>query len=165
MFQIREMDKLKDFDYWLETTFQSFKITYCEENNATEEEARKTFQDFYAKEKKAMDPNNPQYSIFIAESEKGENSGILWLQIRDDFDLIQESLAWIVNVFVEPHFRKQGLASKFIALAEDWSKEQGLSNLAFHVAKSNNVARRFYEHHGFEQIYSEGNSCFYNKKI
>ena len=165
MFQIHEMNYKNDFDYWLESTFQGFKITYCEDNNATEEEARKVFQEFYIKEKKAMNPINPDYSIFIAESEEGEYAGILWMQIRDDFPLIKEKLAWMVNIFVEQQYRKQGLASEFIILAEDWSIKHHLRTIAFHVAKSNQIARKFYEHHNFELFHSEGNSCFYQKKI
>ncbi len=165
MFNIRNMDTKKDKEYWLETTFQGYAITYCQEGDKTEKDAREAFETFCKRERELMDPDNPEFSIFIVESEDKEYAGILWMQRRNDFSLYQGTLAWICNIFIEPKFRKQGLATRLMELAESWTTDAGLHLIALHVATSNTSARRLYENRGFSLLKLEGGSCYYQKII
>jgi GNAT superfamily N-acetyltransferase len=52
----------------------------------------------------------------------------------------------ILNVFVEPEFRRQGLARQLIEHALDWSREQRLTSVVLHASKA---GRPLYERLGF----------------
>jgi len=52
----------------------------------------------------------------------------------------------ILNVFVEPEFRRQGLARQLIERVLEWSREQRLASVVLHASKA---GRPLYEELGF----------------
>lgn len=61
---------------------------------------------------------------------------------------IRTQRAVILNVYVEPEFRRQGLARRLMLLIIMWLKEQGFSSVALHAGAD---GRPLYEQLGFQQ--------------
>ena len=52
----------------------------------------------------------------------------------------------ILNVFVEPEFRRQGLARQLIERALEWARDERLTSIVLHASKA---GRPLYEQLGF----------------
>ena len=165
MFDVRKIDCKEDYEYWLETTYAGFSITYGQNGMLAEEEIRNRFEDFCNKEKEVMNPAKSDYTIFVIETKEREYAGILWLQEREKFLDYQGSIAWICNIYIEPEYRKRGLATEMLELAEKWAKKLGLQHIALHVAKTNVKARRLYEKNHYDLVSEKEGSCYYKKLI
>lgn len=55
--------------------------------------------------------------------------------------------AWILNIYVEPHHRKKGLARNITKALIDWCKENGFQSVALHASE---YGRALYEKLGFQ---------------
>jgi len=60
----------------------------------------------------------------------------------------QTKRAYLLNVYTEPEFRRQGLARKLTDIAMEWTRAQGFKVLWLHASHS---GRPLYESMGFEQ--------------
>lgn len=54
--------------------------------------------------------------------------------------------AWILNIYVEPEYRRQGLARTIIETLINWCKENGFQSVALHASE---YGRSLYEKLGF----------------
>ena len=55
---------------------------------------------------------------------------------------------YVLNLFVEPEWRGQGIATRLMAAAEETFRQRGLSYAMLHATKQ---ARPMYEQHGWTQ--------------
>ena len=53
------------------------------------------------------------------------------------------------TLFVDPTFRRQGIAKRLLIEAEGWARSQGVSEMILIVKKSNSAALRLYEKMGY----------------
>jgi GNAT superfamily N-acetyltransferase len=54
--------------------------------------------------------------------------------------------AWILNIYVEPAYRRQGFARTIMAALIDWCKENGFQSVSLHASE---YGRNLYEKLGF----------------
>jgi ribosomal protein S18 acetylase RimI-like enzyme len=92
----------------------------------------------------------PGNAIFIAEAESGERLGVLWFGVNRN-PLTGEDEAWIYNISVVPHGRRQGVGARLMAHAEAHARRGGFRTLGLMVSAHNDPARRLYARHGFEE--------------
>ncbi len=55
---------------------------------------------------------------------------------------------WIINVYTDPEFRRQGLARRLMNALVDWCRESGFANVSLHASV---FGRPLYEDMGFRQ--------------
>lgn len=90
--------------------------------------------------------------MFVAE-DAGELIGFVSVKIEDStpiFDRGQE--AHVEELYVKESYRRQGVASKLLERAEDYSREEGVDMIQLSVDTGNRSAAQFYSTHGFEEI-------------
>lgn len=60
-----------------------------------------------------------------------------------------QTVAWLIGVYVEPAWRRRGIARALSAQVVGWARERGVAEVHLHVADWNEAARRTYEELGF----------------
>ena len=62
------------------------------------------------------------------------------------------SEAYVERLVVSPEFRRQGMARRLLAAAEDLAKDAGKTTVGLHVSGNNLAALRLYEGEGYEEV-------------
>jgi GNAT superfamily N-acetyltransferase len=90
-----------------------------------------------------------EYNGWLATAENetvvaGAGVQVRTLLPRPETDVAREAL--VVNVYVEPRYRRQGLARRLMADILTWSREQGIERVSLHASA---MGRPLYESLGF----------------
>jgi GNAT superfamily N-acetyltransferase len=89
------------------------------------------------------------YKGWLAESDDGKVVGGGGLVIAVWPGYINEKRArraWILNMYTEPEFRKQGIARQILNTIVEWCRAEGFGNVSLHAS---NDGRALYESAGF----------------
>jgi ribosomal protein S18 acetylase RimI-like enzyme len=62
------------------------------------------------------------------------------------------SEAYIERLVVSPDFRRQGMARRLLAAAEDFARDAGKRTVGLHVSSNNLPALRLYENEGYKEV-------------
>ena len=62
------------------------------------------------------------------------------------------SEAYVERLVVSPDFRRQGMARRLLAAAENLARDEGKKTVGLHVSGNNLPALRLYENEGYEEI-------------
>ncbi|MBD3189492.1 MAG: GNAT family N-acetyltransferase [Candidatus Heimdallarchaeota archaeon] len=162
---IRELDKQSQEDWAFFDALQldSFKASLLDGDKLSEKELLEKYKKL--EEEVPIDYHSPNQKMYILETTEGEKAGLIWFCDREPFWRFKTQHVWIYNLNVLPKFRRKGLASKLMNLAEEYAKKEGLDAIALHVVEFNTRARKLYEKLGYRLVATHNESCFYEKKI
>jgi ribosomal protein S18 acetylase RimI-like enzyme len=76
-------------------------------------------------------------------------AGFIWVIESTDY-FSGDKIGFILKLFVEEHFRNQGIATALLQKAEEFCKRNAYTTLELNVAKSNTMSVIMYEHRDFE---------------
>ncbi|GAB3658069.1 GNAT family N-acetyltransferase [Echinicola sediminis] len=89
--------------------------------------------------------------ILIAKTSNDEYLGFSIFTLRTDYveGAKQSPTGYLEGIFVEPAFRKMGIAKEFVLLGEAWCKENGCSQIGSDTWLSATASRNFHKKMGF----------------
>lgn len=131
------MISLKRFSPEDETILVPFIISFWKTHHADTDEAN-------AREDiSAWTAEN--HDLFVI-MKSGDPVGFLHLNMRGS------TVCWIEDVFVSEEYRRQGIASGAIALAEEILKKRGVKGVSMDVVPDNLPALRLYHRLGYDRL-------------
>jgi GNAT superfamily N-acetyltransferase len=135
----------EDMEWVLQAMVASMRATLIPERSATTDDlallgnARADFDRYHAR-------SESKDKLIIAVR-GGERAGLAWITMER---LHQDpGGAWLLEVFVEPRYRRQGLAKKLLDRAERWAREQGAKEIWLNVGGGNSCALGPYRSQGY----------------
>jgi len=89
--------------------------------------------------------------ILIARTDEGIAAGFANISVRKEYVEGSNSspVGYIEGIYVKPEFRKQGIAKRFIELAEEWSRQRGCKELGSDTEIENTESQNFHLRVGF----------------
>ncbi|WP_332899323.1 GNAT family N-acetyltransferase [Haladaptatus sp. CMSO5] len=85
----------------------------------------------------------------IVAREAGSIVGFIMFDVEAGVYQQDVSRGLVMNIYVEPAFRGQGIGSTLLAAAEEQLRDAGAETIALDVMAANEDALRFYERHGY----------------
>lgn len=85
----------------------------------------------------------------LAAREDGDILGFVMYKTEDGRYIQDEQTGVIVNLYVRPASRNEGVGSELLAAAEAKLAEAGVDTISLEVLAANDAARRFYTRHGY----------------
>jgi aminoglycoside 6'-N-acetyltransferase I len=94
-----------------------------------------------------------RYAQFVAYSDAGEPQGLVEVALRSDYVNGTETspVGFLEGLYVDPAFRRQGIAAKLVYTAEQWVKQQGCSEMASDALLDNEASHAMHRALGFEE--------------
>lgn len=94
-----------------------------------------------------------RYAQFIAYSSDGEPQGLVEVALRSDYVNGTDSspVGFLEGLYVDPRFRKQGIAGMLVRAAEQWAREQGCTEMASDALLENTASHAMHASLGFEE--------------
>ena len=92
---------------------------------------------------------NPQQAVFVAE-EGGRVLG--WIDVLLSFHLQSGHRAEIGGLVVSAEARSQGIGRQLLLRAEQWAREQGMSEVLLRSNSKRADAHRFYLRENYKQV-------------
>lgn len=92
-------------------------------------------------------------AVFLA-SEKGQAVGFAECSLRHDYveGTDTSPVGYLEGIFVQPEYRKKGLAKELVKACEQWAKEKGCSEFASDCELNNNESKIFHKALGFDEV-------------
>lgn len=89
--------------------------------------------------------------ILIAKIKSKESVGFSIFSIRTDYveGAKKSPTGYLEGIFVEPAFRKMGIAKEFIRIGEAWCKEKGCTQIGSDTWLTDKESRAFHKKVGF----------------
>lgn len=115
--------------------------------NVSVEEAREYRKDDLKDLATWLEPDIPAF-IFVAETEEGEICGHV-IFVFGSFNIISETVGWILDITVSTRFRGTGLSRKLHCLVETILKDKNVDGIYLSVTSSNERAVSFYKKLGY----------------
>ena len=89
-------------------------------------------------------------TTFLARDAAGEAVGFIEGKVTHDYGIFVETVAHVDNAFVVESHRRQGVGAQLLQRFEDWSRDQGATDLALEFAHGNDLGLSFWRKSGFE---------------
>ena len=92
--------------------------------------------------------------IFVAKV-AGKLAGLIEIYVRRDADeatLVQHQYVELQSLMVLPSFRRNGIGTQLVRVAQQWAREKGATEIRLGVWEFNGAAREFYEAVGFKTL-------------
>jgi len=128
-----------DFNEWLE-----LGIALWPDYKNKKDELKREFNDILESSKE---------TAFLCKDSK-ESVAFINLSIRSDY--VQGSgtspVGYVEGIYVNPKYRKQGLAKELIKIAEQWSFKNGCKELGSDAELENINSQKFHKNLGFKEV-------------
>jgi len=96
--------------------------------------------------------SDPTQPVFVAVRENGKLCGFLEASTRDYAEDCQTSpVGYIEGWYVDADMRKQGVGAALVRAAENWAREQGLTEMASDTWLDNEISIRAHMKLGYEE--------------
>lgn len=94
-----------------------------------------------------------RYAQWIACSRLGEPQGLVEVALRSDYVNGTDSspVGFLEGLYVDPAFRKQGIAAMLVYTAEQWVREQGCTEMVSDALLENTDSHAMHRALGFEE--------------
>ncbi|MGI4842825.1 MAG: aminoglycoside 6'-N-acetyltransferase [Janthinobacterium lividum] len=94
-----------------------------------------------------------RYAQFLAYSSLGEPQGLVEVALRGDYVNGTDSspVGFLEGLYVDPAFRRQGIAAMLVQTAEQWVKEQGCTEMASDALLENTASHAMHRALGFKE--------------
>lgn len=129
--------KEEDFDSWLQLALKLWPDT-------TEEELREDLEHVFI--------SNNQ-NTFLAKNNQQEAVGFINVSVRSDYVEGADSspTGYLEGIYIEPMFRKQGIAHQLLKLGEQWLAQQGCTQIGSDTWLWNKESQAFHKKLGFHE--------------
>ena len=116
--------------------------------------SQKLWTDFEESALKSLLKENIQLEknkILMAKTVEGESIGFSFFSIRTDYveGATQSPTGYLEGIFIEPDYRKNGIAKEFLRLGESWCKEKGCVQMGSDTWLTHKESRAFHKKLGF----------------
>ena len=117
--------------------------------------ALKLWPDFEQKELRQLLKETTQSNtkaVWIAKA-NDHYAGFSIFSIRTDYveGAEKSPTGYLEGIFVEPNFRKNGIANSFVQLGQQWCKEHGCTQMGSDTWLNNTESREFHKRMGFRE--------------
>jgi len=94
-----------------------------------------------------------RYAQFVAYSDTEEPQGLVEVALRSDYVNGTESspVGFLEGLYVDPSYRKQGIAARLVKAAEQWVKSQGCTEMASDALLENTASHAMHRALGFAE--------------
>lgn len=97
-----------------------------------------------------LDPNQAVAEVFLAEDPQGTIVG--HTIVRKEVNDCQREIGLFSTTYVEPDFRKTGVATELLEEGEKWILQQGLPSSETHTAQDNRKLINLFQRRGYAQF-------------
>jgi len=101
------------------------------------------------------------YAGIYADSDAGITVGYLWFFI---IEKERKDIAFLMDIFVRPEYRRKGIARNALGLAEKFLAERSYDTIRLHVEDSNSAAKNLYAGLGYSFIQRAENGEILEKR-
>ena len=98
---------------------------------------------------------NPQKALVLGWSIKGHLEGLLEMDIRTDYvpgSNFGSAVGYLEGIYVTPTLRRQGIATKLFSEAEQWCKDNGISQIGSDAVIGNEIGLKVHAKLGFSEV-------------
>jgi len=92
--------------------------------------------------------------IFVARASSGQAIGFAEVDLRSHADGCDpaQPVGYLEGWYVDPSYRRQGIASRLLAAAEDWARRHGAREMASDTWLDNTASQLAHEANAFEVV-------------
>lgn len=94
-----------------------------------------------------LDPVQTTAKVFLSEDSEGHVTG--HTIVRVEVEGGEEPFGIFSTIYVEPAFRRQGIATALLLRGEQWLREQGLARAVTNTAETNQRLIDLFARHGY----------------
>ena len=98
---------------------------------------------------------NPEKALVLGWNIKGRLQGFLEMDIRIDYvpgSNFGSSVGYLEGIYVTPSLRRQGIATKLFSEAENWCKDNGISQIGSDAVIGNEIGLTVHAKLGFSEV-------------
>ncbi|NQU47102.1 MAG: GNAT family N-acetyltransferase [Planctomycetes bacterium] len=110
-----------------------------------------------------LDSQQAVAEVFLAEDGHGAIVG--HTIVRKDLDKHQQEMGLFSTTFVDPVFRKMGVAAQLLEEGEKWIISQGLLSSETYTAEENQKLINLFQQHGYTQVEGENQMVILRKNF
>jgi aminoglycoside 6'-N-acetyltransferase I len=93
-----------------------------------------------------------KHTTFLCVDEHDKAIGFINLSLRYEHvqGATKSPVAYVEGIYVNPDFRKKGVAKDLVEQAEIWAKKKGCNELASDTELHNTISQKFHKNLGFK---------------